>query len=147
MEIKGRIIAALPPRGGVSQKGTQWQVQEYVIEETDARYPKKIAFEVFGENIQKFNIQNGQEYTISFDIDARQWQDRWFNSIRAWKAEPVQTSQSSSPAPQQEVFKDPFAMAASQPSAPSSPAQSSCGPVSTGADTTASQPEENDLPF
>jgi hypothetical protein len=26
---------------------------------------------------------------VSFDIDARQWQDRWFNSIRAWKVERV----------------------------------------------------------
>lgn len=143
MEIKGRIIATLPPRGGVSQKGTQWQVQEYVIEETEARYPKKVAFEVFGENIQKFNIQNGQEYTVSFDIDARQWQDRWFNSIRAWKVQPVQTSQSSAPTPQQEVFKDPFAMGDSQPSTPSSSA-----PVSTGANTAApTPPKEDDLPF
>lgn len=143
MEIKGRIIAVLPPRGGVSQKGTQWQVQEYVIEETDARYPKKVAFEVFGENIQKFNIQNGAEYTVSFDIDARQWQDRWFNSIRAWKAEPVQATQSAAPAPQPEVFKDPFAMAA-QAAAPASPAPSSCAPVSTGADA---EEDMDSLPF
>ena len=27
----------------------------------------------------------GEELTVSFDVDARQWQDRWFNSIRAWK--------------------------------------------------------------
>ncbi|KAA6322320.1 hypothetical protein EZS27_028122 [termite gut metagenome] len=27
------------------------------------------------------------ELTVSFDVDARQWQDRWFNSIRAWKVE------------------------------------------------------------
>ena len=47
-----------------------------------------MCFEVFGaDKIQQFNIQMGEELTVSFDIDARQWQDRWFNSIRAWKVE------------------------------------------------------------
>ena len=31
----------------------------------------------------------GEELTVSFDIDARQWQDRWYNSIRAWKVERI----------------------------------------------------------
>ena len=39
--------------------------------------------------LEQFNIQMGEELTVSFDIDARQWQDRWFNSIRAWKVERV----------------------------------------------------------
>ena len=30
-----------------------------------------------------------EELTVSFDVDARQWNDRWFNSIRAWKVERV----------------------------------------------------------
>lgn len=136
MEIKGRIIAALPPRSGVSQKGTQWQVNEYVIEETGVQYPKKVAFEVFGDRIQQLNIQNGVEYTISFDIDAREYNGRWFNSVRAWKAVPVQATQSVAPAPQQEVFKDPFP--------PATAAPSSSAPVSTGADT---EDDMDSLPF
>ena len=36
-----------------------------------------------------FNIQVGEELNVSFDIDAREWQGRWFNSIRAWKVERV----------------------------------------------------------
>ena len=49
------------------------------------QYPKKMCFEVFGaEKIEQFKIQIGEELTVSFDVDARQWQDRWFNSFRAW---------------------------------------------------------------
>lgn len=56
----------------------------------DDQYPRKMCFEVFGtDKIEQFNIQMGEELTVSFDIDARQWQDRWFNSIRAWKVERV----------------------------------------------------------
>ena len=85
MEFTGKIIAVMPPRTGTSKStGNEWKVQEYVIESHD-QYPKKMCFEVFGtDKIAQFNIQMGEELTVSFDIDARQWQDRWFNSVRVW---------------------------------------------------------------
>lgn len=91
MEFTGKIIAVLPPKSGVSKSsGSEWKLQEYVIENGD-QYPKKMCFTVFGEDkIKEFNINMGDELTISFDIDARQWNDRWFNSIRAWRVERTQ---------------------------------------------------------
>ena len=102
MDFTGRIIAVLQPRGGVSKAGNEWKVQEYVIEEIQGQYPRKMCFEVFGnDKIEQFNIQMGEELTVSFDIDARQWQDRWFNSIRAWKVERISaTAQQPAAAPQ-----------------------------------------------
>ena len=89
MELQGRVIAVLEPRGGVSKSGNEWKVQEYVIETHD-QYPRRMCFDVFGtDKIQQFNIQMGEELKVSFDIDAREWQGRWFNSIRAWKVERV----------------------------------------------------------
>ena len=100
MEFTGKIIAVLPAKGGVSKAtGNEWKAQEFVIESHD-QYPKKMCFEVFGtEKIQQFNIQMGEELIVSFDIDARQWQDRWFNSIRAWKVERVGAAQPVSQTP------------------------------------------------
>ena len=96
MEFTGKIIAILQPRGGVSKaSGNEWKAQEYVIED-HGQYPRKMCFDVFGaDKIEQFNIQMGEELTVSFDIDARQWQDRWFNSIRAWKVETRQRSNGS----------------------------------------------------
>lgn len=89
MEFTGKIIAVLPERGGVSRTGNEWKSQEYVIENHD-QYPRKMCFDVFGaDKIAQFNIQVGQELTISFDIDAREWNGRWFNSLRAWKVMPA----------------------------------------------------------
>ena len=102
MEITGKVIAVLPARSGKAKAtGNDWQVQEYVIETIAEQYPRKMCFEVFGaDKIQQFNIQMGEDLTVSFDIDARQWQDRWFNSIRAWKVERVQQGQpAQGPAP------------------------------------------------
>lgn len=98
MEFTGKIIAILPPRGGVSKTGNEWKVQEYVIED-HGQYPRKMCFDVFGaDKIAQFNIQMGEELTVSFDVDARQWQDRWFNSIRAWKVERVAAAAQAAPA-------------------------------------------------
>lgn len=91
MEFSGRVIAILPARTGVSKStGNEWKVQSYVVENHD-QYPRRMCFEVFGgDKIDQFNIQMGEELNVSFDIDARQWQDKWFNTIRAWKVERVQ---------------------------------------------------------
>ncbi len=101
MELEGRVIAVLNPREGTSKAGNPWKVQEYVIE-TVEQYPKKMCFEVFGnDRIAQFAtlLQVGNNVRVSFDIDARQWQDRWFNSIRAWKVESVDAAAAAAAAP------------------------------------------------
>lgn len=110
MEISGKIIAALPARSGVSQRsGNSWKSQEFVIE-TQEQYPRKCVFTVFGEDkLTQFNLQVGDQATVSFDIDAHEWQGRYFNDIRAWR---VVKGDAQQPAPQA-----PNA-ATSQPAAP-----------------------------
>lgn len=88
MDITGRIIAVLPERSGVSQRsGSEWKVATYVLE-TQEQYPKKMCFEVFGsDRIQQFNIQVGEMMTVSFDIDAREYNGRWYNQIRVFRVD------------------------------------------------------------
>lgn len=88
MEIQGKVIAVLPERSGVSARG-EWKSQTYVIE-TQEQYPKKMAFDVFGaDRLAQFNIHSGEVINVSFDIDAHEYQGRWFNSIRAWNVTKV----------------------------------------------------------
>lgn len=96
MEITGKIIAALEPRGGVSQRtGNNWKMQEFVIE-TLEQYPRKCMFNVFGEDrLREMNIQVGEVLTVSFDIDAREYNGRWYNDIRAWRV--VRNESTTSP--------------------------------------------------
>lgn len=83
MELSGRIIAVLPERSGMSARG-EWKVQSFVVE-TDEQYPHKMVFSVFGaERLQRFNIKVDDEVTVVFDIDAHEYQGRWFNDIRAF---------------------------------------------------------------
>lgn len=83
MEIQGKVIAVLPERSGISARG-EWKCQTYVIE-TQEQYPKKMAFDVFGDKITEFNLQVGEEVTVSFDINAREFNGKWWNSVNAWQ--------------------------------------------------------------
>ena len=88
MEIQGKVIAVLPERSGVSARG-EWKSQTYVIE-TQEQYPKKMAFDVFGaDKIASFSIHSGEVINVSFDIDAHEYQGRYFNQIRAWNVTKV----------------------------------------------------------
>ena len=88
MELQGKVIAVLPERSGVSARG-EWKSQTYVIE-IQERYPKKMAFDVFGaDRIVSFGIQLGEVINVSFDIDAHEYQGRYFNQIRAWNVTKV----------------------------------------------------------
>ena len=85
MELTGKIIAVLPANSGVSNRtGNPWMSQEYVIE-VPGQYPRKCVFRIFGEDrIKQFNIQQGEDITVQFDIDAHEYNGRWFNEIRAY---------------------------------------------------------------
>ena len=85
MELTGRIIAVLEAKSGTSSKtGNPWMMQGYVIE-VPGQYPRRCAFTVFGEDrIKQLNIQNGEYLTIQFDIDAREYNGRWYNDFRAY---------------------------------------------------------------
>ena len=100
MELQGKVIVALTERTGVSSRG-EWKSQDFVIE-THESYPHKMVFSVFGaERLQRFNIQVGQEVSVSFDIDAHEYNGRWFNSIRAFdvrQIDPATLGASAAPA-------------------------------------------------
>lgn len=133
MEIQGKIISVLPERSGVSARGTEWKVQEYVLETHD-QYPKKVMFDVFGQDrIDRFNIQPGQEVNVAFDLESREWNGRWFTSVRAFDVRPVD-SLTSTPTG-----------AAPQPAASSAPVvNNTAAPAAT---TVASDDDNGGLPF
>ena len=86
MEIVGKIIQVLPQQGGVSKtSGKEWKLQAYVLE-TQEQYPRKVHFEVFGEDRIKANqCQLDDIVTVSFDVESREFNGRWYTSIRAWR--------------------------------------------------------------
>ncbi len=85
MEISGKIIAVLAPTSGEGKNGV-WRSQDYVLETND-QYPKKVCFNLFGDKIDKFPLSMGDVVNVSFDVESREYNGRWYTSIRAWKVE------------------------------------------------------------
>lgn len=86
MTIEGKIIQVLPLQGGVSKtSGKEWALQAYVLE-TNEQYPKKVHFEVFGDDRIKANPCDVDDIvSVDFDIESREFNGRWYTSIRAWR--------------------------------------------------------------
>ena len=141
MDLTGRIIAVMQPRSGVSQRsGNSWMVQEFVLE-VPGQFPRHMVFNVFGEDrLKQFNIQQGQDYTVSFDIDAHEYNGRWFNDIRAYSVVPA----SVAAAPAAEGVAAPAA-------APFPPQQPVAGTAAAAPFPPSQEPAEegstDDLPF
>ena len=135
MELTGRIIAVLPAQSGVSARtGNNWMSQDYVIE-VPGQYPRKCLFRIFGEDrIKSFNIQQGEDLTIQFDIDAHEYNGRWFNEVRAYNV--IRGQQPVPGAP----------MAAAPQAAPFPPAGAATAPFPPAQEPSA-EGSADDLPF
>ena len=110
MDISGKSVQKLPLQSGESKtSGKPWQLQSYILE-TQEQYPRKVCFEVFGEQRIKDNpCEIDDIVTVSFDIESREFNGRWYTSIRAWKiqqgvvdaaAQPAAAAPAAQPMPQ-----------------------------------------------
>ena len=85
MEIKGKIIQKLELQSGTSKAGNAWKKQEYVLETMDS-YPRKVKFDFFGDRADQYPLEVGDIITLSYDIESREFNGRWYTDIRGFKA-------------------------------------------------------------
>ena len=87
MEIQGILVKQIAMREGVSQRnGQPWKIAEYLVE-VPGQYPRHINFRVSDGQvgrIARFDSLVGKMVTVSFDIDAHEYEGKWFNEINAW---------------------------------------------------------------
>lgn len=105
MEINVKVIKVLQPQSFTSSRDGSNVVKNVFIGETAGQYPKKIAFSVIGEDkFRQMNIVVGQTYNVSFDVESREWKEKWFTECSAWRAlcvdgQQVASTQTASPVP------------------------------------------------
>lgn len=86
MEFIGKITTVLPVKSGTTQNGKGWKSQEFVVE-TVEQYPKRGCFQVMNDNIERFGLQTGMVVRVQFDMNAREWEGRYYNTLTAWNVE------------------------------------------------------------
>lgn len=147
MELTGTIIAVMPAKLGISRRtGNPWMTQEYVIE-IPGQYPKKCVFSIFGEDrIKQFNLQPGeQNVTVQFDIDAREYNGRYYNDIRCYNVLRA-GQQAAQPAPAAAAGPQQADMFAGQGAQQQAPAQNQ-NPFPPAAQDGQGGENADDLPF
>lgn len=110
MEITGKVIVALPEMSGTSKSGNAWKKREYVLE-TLENFPRKVHFDFFGERADQYPLNVGDVIKLSFDIESREYNGRWYTSIRGWKSEPASAT-AAAPAAAPQPAAAPFPTAA-----------------------------------
>jgi len=86
LDVTGKLIKVLPPQSGKSAKG-DWIKQEFVIETKD-QYPKKVCFSLWGDKTENLNnLKEGDEVRVYFNPESREYNERWYTELRAWKME------------------------------------------------------------
>lgn len=129
MEFEGTVFQILPPASGTSARG-DWQRQEVVFEMQDGSFARKVAVTFFNKPNDVASLKIGATYIVSFNIESREYNGRYYTNVTAWR---VQPKQMEAPEPQHEAN----AYASSMPAMPSSEPS-----FSSSADK-----EVDDLPF
>ena len=109
MDFEGKVLEILPPVSGQSARGT-WERQTVVFEQANKQYGKEIAVTFMNKGQDVASLRVGESYTVSFDIESRNYQGRWYTDVRAWRVQPLQ------PAAQPPVQDMPPFMEEPQPS-------------------------------
>ena len=133
MEIIGKVIQVLPLQQGTSSRtGNPWTIKTFILE-TQENFPRKVAIEIFGDQrIADNPVEEGQIVTVSFDLESREFNGRWYTGVRAWKVLQGAQAPAGAPVP---------------PTVPMAPQAAPDAPVTNTFDAVAGQGEDTDLPF
>lgn len=97
MEISGKCIVVGEPQVFRSKKGDGNVVKNSFVIDTGGQYAKRVCFAVFGEDrFKQMQLVVGKSYAVSFDVESREWQGKWFTECTAWKCVCVDNVSSSS---------------------------------------------------
>ena len=93
MEVQVKVISKFDTVEGVSKSSGKEFKYFTFIGETIEQYPRKIAFEAFGDKrIENCQVNENEVYNVSFDVESREFEGRWYTKANAWKSEIVPSS-------------------------------------------------------
>ena len=70
MQLTAKLIQLLPLQTGNGKNG-QWKKQDIIVETDDQV------------------LKVGSMLNISFDVESREYNGRWYTDVKAWKVEPA----------------------------------------------------------
>ena len=94
LSIEGKVVKVLKEVTGEGKNGT-WTKQNFVIE-TEDQYPKMVAFSAWTKLAPMAkNLSIGDKVKIYFNPESREYNERWFTDLTAWRIETTSKSGSN----------------------------------------------------
>jgi hypothetical protein len=85
-ELTGKVLQVLPEQTGTGRNG-QWSRQDFIVE-TQEQYPKKVCFSAWGDKVSQLKtFKTDDTVKVSFNIESREFNGRWYTDLRVWKIE------------------------------------------------------------
>jgi hypothetical protein len=85
MQITAKLIQLLPIQTGLGKNG-QWRKQDVIVE-TDGQYSKKVCVSIWGDKIDNAQLHIGNTLTISYELESREYNTKWYTDVKAFKIE------------------------------------------------------------
>lgn len=68
--------------------GSGFNKREFVVTSTASKFPQEIKFECLKDKVALLeNLNKGDSVKVTFDINGREWQGKYFVNLAAWKVE------------------------------------------------------------
>lgn len=94
-EVQGKVYKVFP----TESKTASFQAREFVIE-LDGQYTQYIKFQLTQDRCGLIDNYNaGDQINVHFDLRGREWQDKFFTNLNAWRVEKVSDTPPGPPPP------------------------------------------------
>jgi hypothetical protein len=88
MDISGKLVELLPEQSGQGKTGNTWRKRSFIIETISDQYPKRICIDAWADKVDFIqNLPIGTEVSVSFDLESREFNGKWYTNVKAWKIE------------------------------------------------------------
>ncbi len=109
LEVEGKLFKVLEEQSGEGRNG-RWLKKGFVIE-TDEMYPRKICMNLWNDKaklLENFNV--GDFVKVSINIESREYNERWYTDVTAWRLEKPNNQSAAAPmdAPLPEMDELPY---------------------------------------
>jgi Domain of unknown function (DUF3127) len=104
MQLTAKLIQLLPLQTGAGKNGP-WKKQDIIVE-TEGQFPKKVCISIWGDKINESVLKIGSQLNISFDVESREYNSRWYTDVKAWKIEAAGAGVSDKPATDDQPYFD-----------------------------------------
>ena len=131
--FEGIVFSILPEQSGTTARG-EWHSQHVVFEmQNNSQYPRKVSVKFFNKRDDVARLVVGGAYKVTFDVESREYQGRWYTDVVGRRIEPKEAAQVA-----QAPYSEPI---------PVAPVMDAPMPTEEPAMPSQSAPTIDDLPF